>query len=149
MGDFFNFLIFSSKKSKNFLRKKNPDPEIFPGSMSAKENAPGPDLGDGPRTRARGRKLLEEVVGRKFGEGVVHDGLDQLRDLFPDLRLDLVDDELTVLVDELVDGVGQCRKFPVEEVLQADVGAPDVEVDVGVQDAELLVARGAHRHDGG
>ncbi len=37
--------------------------------------------------------------------------------LFADLRLDFVDNELTVLVDELVDSVGQGRKFAVEQIL--------------------------------
>ena len=148
MGDYF-FLNFFRRKRTSRSKKIPGLRNTFRKSVSAEENAPGSDLGDGPRTGSRGRQLLEEVVGRKFGEGVVHDGLDELRHLLPDLRLDLVDDELAVLVDELVDGVGQGRKLPVEEVLQPDVGTPDVKVDVGVQDAQLLVARWADRHDGG
>ena len=56
------------------------------------------------------------------------------------MRLDLVDDQLAVLVDELVDCVGQGRQLPVKQVLQPDVCAADVEVDVCVEDAQFLVS---------
>lgn len=122
-------------------------------STSSEENAPGPDFrnrpGAGSSSGSGWRQLLQEVVRRKFGERVVHHGLDEPRDLLPNLRFDLVDDQLTVLVDELVDGVGQGRKLSVEEVLESDVCAANVEVDVSVEDAQLLVARGTDRNDRG
>ncbi len=94
-------------------------------------------------------ELLQELVGRQLGEGVVHDGLDEDGDLLPDLRLDLVDDQLAVLVDEVVDRRGHGGGASVEEVVELDVGALDVEVNVGPLDAELLVARRADGFDGG
>ena len=56
---------------------------------------------------------------------------------------------LAVLVDELVDGVGQGRELPVEQILESNVSAADVEVDVGVEDAQLLGSGGSNGDNGG
>lgn len=54
---------------------------------------------------------------------------------------------LAVLVDELIDGVGQGRQLPVEQILEANICAADVEVDVGVEDAQLLRSGGSNGDD--
>lgn len=116
---------------------------------ATEQNTPGPNLGDRPGagTGCWSWQLLQEVICGKLGESIVHDGLDETGDLFTDLRLDLIDDQLAVLVDELIDGVGQGRQLPVEQILEANICAADVEVDVGVEDAQLLRSGGSNGDD--
>ena len=69
-------------------------------------------------------------------------------DLITNLRLDLVDNEAGILVDEVVHCAGHAWSTPVKEVLHLHVGRGDVKVNVGAFDAQLLVARGTHGFDG-
>ena len=71
-----------------------------------------------------------------------------MSDLVANLRLDFVDNETRILVDEIVDGASHMRRSSIEEVFHLDVGRGDVEVDVGAFDAQLLVARWPDRFDG-
>ena len=68
--------------------------------------------------------------------------------LITNLRLDLVDNEAGILVDEVVHCARHVRSTPVKEVLHLHVDRRDVKVNIGAFDAQLLVARGTHGFDG-
>ena len=69
-------------------------------------------------------------------------------DLITNLRLDLVDNEAGILVDEVVHCAGHGGSTPIKEVLHLHVSRGNVKVDVGAFDAEFLVAWWAHGFNG-
>ena len=63
-------------------------------------------------------------------------------EVVPDGGLDLLEDLLSVVVEELVDGVGEQLVLAVEQVVHVDLHFPNLEVKVRVDYLQNLKSKG-------
>merc|ERR550532_668049 len=82
-------------------------------------------------------KIVQELICRKGRESVVHHPCNQIPQLVSDCWFDLLQHLLTMIIEELVDGVGQQLILPVKQVVHVDYHLPNLEVKVGVNNLSI------------